>query len=126
MADAAGAHVRVGELGHFGGAACIEQMKDRQRRFPVFANTEKTMPEGAAADRGDLHPVGVNLAMQFVEAVDGEVGQGFGIDLDAAVGGGFQTIRESRAVAFHGARGGVEQQGSHRGTAGVETYNELI
>jgi hypothetical protein len=61
--------------------------------------------------------------MQFVKTIDGEFGELFGIDLDAAVGRPIRLIRQTGAVAFDLAGFGVEQQGADGRAADVETYN---
>src|SRR5579885_2260157 len=61
--DAAGSRMRVGILQDLGRAARIEQMKDRESRPAVGSDAEKAVPESAASDGGDLHSIGVHLAM---------------------------------------------------------------
>ena len=86
MRDAAGAGVGVGDSGDFRSAAGVEQMEDGKRGLAVGAGSQKTVPEGAAGYRGDFQAVGVDLAMQFVEAIDDETGQILGVDFGAASG----------------------------------------
>lgn len=61
--------------------------------------------------------------MQFVQAIDGQIGQLFRVDFDAAAGGGFETIGDAGGVAFDGTGGGIEQERPDGRAADVETYN---
>jgi hypothetical protein len=71
MRKAAGARMSIGNARDFRSAARVEQMQNRKRRPPVFADTEEAVPESAPSDGRDLEPGRVDLAMEIVEAIDG-------------------------------------------------------
>ena len=100
MRNASGARVSIRHARDLGVGAGIQQMKDGEGGAAVFIDTQEAVPEGVGGDGGDVESVGVNLAMEFVEAVDGQIGEFFGIDFDAAVGSAIGLVGEARAVAF--------------------------
>src|ERR1700681_4286741 len=99
-------------------------MEDRQRGMTIGVRAEEAVPEGAAAHCGNLETARGNLAMQFVQTIDRDMGQRLRVDLRASVGGGFDARGEASAVTLHLAGGGIEQQRTDRRTADFETYNE--
>ena len=107
-------------------AAGVEKMQDRERRPAGGIHAAKTVPESAARHSGDVESGFLNLAMEFVQTVDGEFGQRVGIDFRAAIGSGVDAVRELCAVALHLARAGVEQQSAHRRAAYVDADDKGI
>ncbi len=97
-------------IGSVGFPSAPTPQKLCQKALPATAAMRKPAPR-------------LDLAMQFIEAVDGVLGQLFGIDFGAAIGSGADAVRQMRAIAFHLARGGIVQQRAHRGGADVEAYN---
>ncbi len=126
MRNAAGSRVRVGHVRHFGYAAGVQQVEDRHDRVPAGVKAEKAVPECAARDGGDLHSIGVNLAMQFIQTIDDQFRQFLRIDFRAAIGSGADLIRNARAIAFDLFGFAIKQQRAHRGASNVEAYNEEI
>lgn len=124
MRDAARNLMAVRHARNFSGAASVEQVQDWQCGAAVVSNTQEAVPEGARGHCGDGQSSGVHLAMQLIQTIDGKFGESGGVDFCAPVGGGFQLIGNSRAVAFHLPGFAVEQQRAHGGAAHVEAYNE--
>ena len=126
MRNAAGSGVRVRHVRDFRDASSIKKMKDRHGGAPVAVKAEKAVPERTARDGRDFHPIGVNLAMQFIQAIDDQFGQFLRIDFRAAIGCGADLIGHARAIAFDLFGFAIEQQRANRGASNVEAYNEEI
>ena len=68
----------------------------------------------------------MNLTVELIQTVDGQLGKRFGIDLRAAIGSGVDAVSELCAVALHLARAGVEQQSADGGAAYVDADDKGI
>ena len=126
MRNATGSFMRIGHPRDLIAAARVEKMQDRERGLARVVHAAKTVPEGAAGDSGDAESGLMNLAVEFVQTVDGQLRERVGIDLRAAVGSGVDAVGELRAVALHLARAGVEQQSADRRAAYVDTDDKGI
>src|SRR5258706_12808240 len=118
--------MRIGNAASLRFAAAIEQLEERKRGTAVLAHAQKAVPERPASHSRNLEPRGVNLAMQLIQAIDGQLGQMLRIQLGPAVRFRLHGVGEVRAIALHLPRRAVEQQRAHRGAPYVETYNEGV
>ena len=116
----------VGYSGHVVYAARIEKMQDRKRRLSLSVNTAKAVPESAAGHRGNTKSGDLHLAMELIQAIDGQLRQLFGIGLCASIRSRADPVRELCSVTLHLAGAGVEKESANRGTAGVNANDERI
>jgi len=68
----------------------------------------------------------MNLTVEFVQTVDGQLGKRIGIDFRAAIGSGVYAVSELGTVTLHRSPAGVEQQSAHRRAAYIDTDDKGI
>ena len=92
MGHATCARVSIGHFRYLISAARIEKMQDRERGFALCVHAAEAVPESAAGHGGDVESSGLDLAMELVQTVDGQLGKRIGIDFRAAIGSGPDAI----------------------------------
>jgi hypothetical protein len=83
-------------------------MQDWEGGIASRVHAAKTVPEGAPRDGGDTESRLMNLTVEFVQAVDRQLGKRIGIDFRAAIGSGVYAIGKLRAATLHLPPAGVE------------------
>jgi hypothetical protein len=116
----------IGHAGDLITAARIEKMQDREGGAAFGVHAAETVPKGASGDRGDMESRLMNLTVEFVQAVDSQLGKRIGIDFRAAIGSGVYAIGKLRAVTLHLPPAGVEQQSAHGRAAYIDTDDKGV